>query len=142
MTEFTPLSATAGGVLIGLSAVLLMATTGRIAGVSGFVSRLLPPYADDQHFVRLAFVLGLVGAPWLFVAVSQHAVATDVTANTSLLVSAGLLVGFGSVWGSGCTSGHGVCGLARLSPRSLAATSIFMGAAALTVFVMRHVTGG
>ncbi len=142
MTEFTPLSATAGGVLIGLSAVLLMATTGRIAGVSGNVSRLLPPYADNQHFVRLAFVLGLMVAPWLFVALTQHAAATDVTANSTLLVPAGLLVGFGSVWGNGCTSGHGVCGLARLSLRSFAATSVFMGAAALTVFVTRHVTGG
>lgn len=130
MTEFTPISAMAGGVLAGLSVVLLMATTGRIAGVSGYVSRLLPPYADNQHFVRLAFVLGLMAAPWLFVALTQHAVETDVTANRALLVSAGLLVGFGSVWGSGCTSGHGVCGLARLSPRSLAATSVFMGAAA------------
>lgn len=142
MTEFTPLSAAAGGVLVGLSAVLLMATTGRIAGVSGFVSRLLPPYTDNQHVMRLAFVLGLMAAPWLFVALAQHAVETDVTANRALLVSAGLLVGFGSVWGSGCTSGHGVCGLARLSLRSLAATFVFMGAAALTVFVTRHVMGG
>ena len=142
LTEFTPLLATVGGVLIGLSAVLLMATTGRIAGVSGFVSRLLPPYADNQLFVRLAFVLGLMAAPWLFVALTHSVIEIVMTTNMALLVAAGLLVGFGSVWGSGCTSGHGVCGLARLSPRSLAATSVFMAAAAVTVFVTRHVIGG
>ncbi len=142
MTDFTPMSAAVGGILIGLAAVLLMAATGRVAGVSGFVSRLLPPYADNQLFVRLAFVLGLVASPWLFAAITRAPVATAVTSNPALLVPAGLLVGFGSVWGSGCTSGHGVCGLARLSPRSLTATAGFMTAALLTVFVTRHVLGG
>lgn len=142
MTDFTPVSAAAGGIVIGLAAVLLMATTGRIAGVSGFVSRLLPPYADSELFIRLAFVLGLIASPWLFVVVTQAPIETAVTSNTALLVPAGLLVGFGSVWGSGCTSGHGVCGIARLSPRSLAATAVFMATGLLTVFVSRHVLGG
>lgn len=142
LTEFTPLSAIAGGILIGLSAVLMMATTGRIAGVSGFISRLLPPYADDQTLSRLAFVAGLIAAPWLHSAVSRGAVDMAVTPNVPLLVSAGLLVGFGAVWGSGCTSGHGVCGVARLSRRSIAATAVFMTSGLATVFVSRHLLGG
>jgi uncharacterized membrane protein YedE/YeeE len=142
MTEFTPLSAAVGGILIGLSAVLMMATTGRIAGVSGFVSRLLPPYADDQTLSRLTFVAGLIAAPWLHSAIGRGAVDTTVTRNVVLLVSGGLLVGFGAVWGSGCTSGHGVCGVARLSKRSIAATAVFMTSGLATVFVSRHLLGG
>lgn len=142
MTDFTPISAAAGGALIGLAAVLLMAATGRIAGVSGFVSRLLPPYEDNQALVRLAFVAGLVAAPALFVLVSGTPIAVAITSNIGLLVSAGLLVGIGAVIGSGCTSGHGVCGIARLSPRSLAATAVFMSTAMLTVFASRHLLGG
>jgi uncharacterized membrane protein YedE/YeeE len=142
LTEFTPLSATAGGLLIGLSAVLMMATTGRIAGVSGFVSRLLPPYVDNQSLARLAFVAGLITAPWLYSATGQGAVDMTVTPNVTLLAAAGLLVGFGAVWGSGCTSGHGVCGVARLSRRSLAATVVFMMGGLATVFASRHLLGG
>jgi uncharacterized membrane protein YedE/YeeE len=142
LTEFTPLSATAGGILIGLSAVLMMATTGRIAGASGFVSRLLPPYVDDQSLARLAFVGGLIAAPWLYSATVRGAVDMTVTPNVALLTSAGLLVGFGAVWGSGCTSGHGVCGVARLSKRSIAATAVFMVAGLATAFASRHLLGG
>jgi uncharacterized membrane protein YedE/YeeE len=142
MTEFTPISAGIGGALIGLAAVLMMATTGRIAGVSGFVSRLLPPYEDNQWLVRLAFVAGLVAAPLLFGLASGTSIETTVTSNIGLLVPAGLLVGIGAVIGGGCTSGHGVCGIARLSPRSLTATAVFMGAALVTVFLSRHLLGG
>jgi uncharacterized membrane protein YedE/YeeE len=142
LTEFTPLSATAGGILIGLSAALMMSTTGRIAGVSGFVSRLLPPYVDDQSLARLAFVAGLITAPWLYSATVRGAVDMTVTRNVALLAGAGLLVGFGAVWGSGCTSGHGVCGVARLSWRSIAATAVFMVAGLATVFASRHLLGG
>jgi uncharacterized membrane protein YedE/YeeE len=141
MTDFTPASAISGGVLIGLAAVLLMATTGRIAGVSGFVSRLLPPYADRQTPARLAFIAGLVTAPWLYSQLTRQAVEVTVTANWALLAAAGLLVGFGAVWGSGCTSGHGVCGIARLSSRSILATMVFMASGLATVFVSRHVLG-
>ena len=141
MNNFTPLSAAIGGGLIGLAAVLLMATTGRIAGVSGFVSRLLPPFGDDQFFVRLAFVVGLIAAPPLYALATGHPVEILVTSNTGLLIVAGFLVGVGTVLGSGCTSGHGVCGIARLSPRSLVATAVFMATALLTVFVARHVLG-
>jgi uncharacterized membrane protein YedE/YeeE len=142
MTEFTPISAGIGGALIGLAAELMMATTGRIAGVSGFVSRLLPPYEDNQLLVRLAFVAGLVAAPLLFGLASGTSIETTVTSNIGLLVPAGLLVGIGAVIGGGCTSGHGVCGIARLSPRSLAATAVFMSTALVTVFVSRHLLGG
>lgn len=136
------LSAAVGGAIIGLSAVLMMATTGRIAGVSGLVSRLLPPYADNQAAARLSFVVGLVAAPVVYAAVTAAPVSIDVTESVPLLIAGGLLVGFGAVRGGGCTSGHGVCGTARLSARSLAATGVFMTTAAVTVFVIRHVLGG
>ena len=142
VTEFTPIAALAGGALIGGAAVLLMATTGRIAGVSGYVARLLPPYLDGLFYVRLAFVAGLMLAPLLFAIVMGVSVAHDITSNRLALIVGGLLVGLGTVMGGGCTSGHGVCGLARISRRSLAATLIFMTAGIVTVFIMRHTIGG
>ncbi|MFA5950069.1 MAG: YeeE/YedE family protein [Hyphomicrobium sp.] len=142
MDQFTPISSTLGGVLIGAAAVLLMLTTGRIAGVSGIISRLLPPHADDQPLERLAFLGGLLAAPLLLMAVEPFRTAAASTGSPVLLVSAGLLVGFGSVLGGGCTSGHGVCGLARLSVRSMTATAVFMLAGLFTVYVSRHLVGG
>lgn len=138
MTEFTPWSSAAGGALIGLAAVWLLAATGRIAGVSSILNRLLPPYNDRLWLDRLAFVAGLMIAPVLFVAAGGVTLQT-VSTNFVLLVVAGLLVGFGSTIGNGCTSGHGVCGISRLSRRSLVATLVFMFTGAVTVFVMRHV---
>jgi uncharacterized membrane protein YedE/YeeE len=137
-TSFTPVASFAGGALIGLSAVLLMWTKGRIAGVSGIAARLFPPYEDREFTGRLAFVAGLVAAPILVRLASGGWPAQTIEAGTAALVAAGFLVGFGSVWGSGCTSGHGVCGLSRLSLRSLVATATFMATGILTVFVMRH----
>jgi len=142
VTEFTPLSATIGGALIGLSAVILMAFDGRIAGISGIVGRLLPPYAGSDAPGALAFVLGLIAAPLVYDAVASVPFAQTVSANLGLLAFAGLLVGFGATIGGGCTSGHGVCGLARLSARSLAATATFMAAGFATVFLLRHGMGG
>jgi uncharacterized membrane protein YedE/YeeE len=142
MTTFTPLSSLLGGILIGLSAVLLMASEGRIAGISGIVARLLPPYTDNQTGGRLAFVIGLAAAPLVFLAATGHSVAQTVSSNLVLMTVAGLLVGFGSVWGNGCTSGHGVCGIARLSRRSMIATLVFMTTAAITLFLSRHAVGG
>jgi uncharacterized protein len=142
MTSFTPIASLLGGALIGASAVLLMTSHGRIAGISGIVARLLPPYADNGLSGRLAFVLGLLAAPFAVSAVTGLAVMQTVSGNLALMVGAGLLVGFGTVWGNGCTSGHGVCGIARLSPRSIVATLTFMAAAAATVFVVRHLMGG
>jgi uncharacterized membrane protein YedE/YeeE len=137
-TSFTPIASTIGGALIGLSAVMLMALTGRIAGVSGIAARLLPPYDDNQLAGRLAFVAGLVAAPVLTLAVTGRLPAQTIEAGAAMLVVAGLLVGFGSVWGNGCTSGHGVCGLSRLSLRALVATITFMITGLVTVFIARH----
>jgi uncharacterized membrane protein YedE/YeeE len=142
MTEFTPWASLIGGALIGLAAVLLMLAEGRIAGVSGIASRLLPPLRDGLPGGQFGFVLGLVAAPFAVMAVTGAPVVQTVSANMPLMAIAGLLVGFGTVLGNGCTSGHGVCGLSRLSLRSLAAVATFMIAAFATVFVMRHVLGG
>lgn len=139
MTEFTPLASLAGGALIGLSAVLLMVFEGRIAGISGIAGRLLPPYEDAGFRSRLAFVIGLIAAPLAYGFATCAPVTQTVSSNVALMVAAGLLVGFGSVYGNGCTSGHGVCGLSRLSARSLVATIVFMATAFVTVFVTRHV---
>lgn len=141
MTEFTPLASSIGGAMIGLSAILLMAWEGRIAGISGIAGRLLPPYRDSAFLSRLGFVIGLVAAPFLVMAATENPIMQTVSANLPLMVAAGLLVGFGSVYGNGCTSGHGVCGLARLSARSLVATLAFMTTAVVTVFVVRHLIG-
>lgn len=137
-TSFTPIASLLGGALIGLSAVLLMWATGRIAGVSGIVARLFPPYEDGEFAGRLAFVAGLIAAPVLVRLVTGSLPAQTIAAGTPVLIVAGLLTGFGAVWGSGCTSGHGVCGLSRLSVRSLVATITFMATGVATVFVIRH----
>ena len=138
MTEFTPLPSLFGGALIGLAVVLLMAANGRVAGISGIASRILPPYEDGEFGARLAFVAGLVAAPLVYLAVGGTIMQT-IGENLTLMIAAGLLVGFGSVYGGGCTSGHGVCGMARLSLRSLVATAVLMGVAMITGFFMRHV---
>lgn len=142
VTDFTPIPSLVGGVMIGAAAVTLMLATGRIAGVSGFVSRLLPPYGDKHFAIRAAFVAGLVAAPLVYSLLWTTEITHILTSSVPLLISAGLLVGFGSVIGSGCTSGHGVCGLARRSSRSVIATATFMIAAMTTVFLTRHVLGG
>jgi uncharacterized protein len=142
MTEFTPVASFVGGMLIGVAAVVLMAVNGRIAGVSGILSRLLPPYEDGALPTRLAFIVGIIAAPLLYTFAVGTPPAQTVSRNLPLMAAAGLLVGFGAVWGGGCTSGHGVCGLSRLSPRSLVATLTFMATGFITVFLARHVVGG
>ena len=141
MTEFTPLLSLLGGTLIGLSAVLLMAFHGRIAGMTGILTGLLPPVSTDWPW-RAAFIAGAIVASMLILSFSSGAIGFDSPASTPWLVISGLIVGVGVYFGSGCTSGHGVCGLARLSPRSIAATAIVMVTTAATVFVVRHVLGG
>ncbi|MES2229412.1 MAG: YeeE/YedE family protein [Burkholderiaceae bacterium] len=136
---FTPWTAFAGGMLIGLAAALFVLLNGRIAGISGILGGLLRPAGGDIAW-RAAFIFGLVAAPLvylLFAALPRP----QIDASYGALVAAGLLVGIGTRYGSGCTSGHGVCGLARLSPRSLVATLAFMGAGFVTVFVARHLFG-
>jgi hypothetical protein len=138
-TVFTPWTSLAGGMLIGLSAVILMAFNGRIAGVSGIAVRMFPPYLEKGVEGRVAFILGLVFGPLLYATITGAWAPFAITAGTATLVAAGLLVGFGSIWGNGCTSGHGVCGLSRLSVRSLVAVATFMATAIVTVFIVRHV---
>ena len=142
-TEFTPFASLLGGGIIGLSAVVLLATQGRIAGISGIVSRLLPPSVDKAGLPQgIIFLIGLLLAAPLWFVLTGAAPVQMVSSNGLLLVIAGLLVGFGAVMGNGCTSGHGVCGISRGSARSIAATMIFMATAFVTVFVLRHVVGG
>ena len=142
-TEFTPFASLLGGGLIGLSAVVLLAAHGRIAGISGIVSRIIPPSVDKAGLPQgIIFLIGLLlAAPLWFVLIGSAPVQM-VSSNGLLLIIAGLLVGFGSVIGNGCTSGHGVCGISRGSARSIAATMTFMATAFVTVFVLRHVVGG
>ena len=134
--SFTPWPALAGGALIGLAAALLLLLNGRVAGISGVLGGLLKPVKGDIAW-RAAFVLGLVGAPLAYLLFARLPVPR-IDAEYAALIAAGLLVGVGTRYGSGCTSGHGVCGLARLSPRSLAATACFMASGFATVFVIRH----
>ena len=137
-TTFTPIASLAGGALIGLAAVMLMAFSGRIAGVSGIAARLLPPFVDRELAGRLAFLAGLVAVPSIFLLATGQFPAQSIQTGGLVLMIAGLLVGFGSVWGNGCTSGHGVCGISRLSVRSLVATAVFMATGFATTFVVRH----
>ena len=141
MANFTPLSAAIGGALIGLSAALLMLLMGRVAGISGIFGGCLAPTAFDRGW-RLAFLGGLILAPVTAVLVGYGVPVPAMPASWWVIVGAGLLVGFGTRLGAGCTSGHGICGIARLSPRSIAATAIFMLTAIVTVVVMRHGWGG
>ena len=134
--HFTPWRSLAGGTLIGLAAAILIVANGRIAGISGILGGLLRPARNDWGW-RLAFVIGLLAAPAVYALVAPLPVPR-IEAGTAVLVIAGLLVGFGTRLGGGCTSGHGVCGLARMSPRSLAATLGFMAAGFATVFLVRH----
>jgi uncharacterized protein len=137
LTEFTPILSTAGGVLIGLSAILLMWLNGRIAGMTGIVSGVIPPLAVDWLW-RAAFIVGAIAAPLIWLAFGQNIAFAVPVSKTALLVG-GVIVGIGVTFGGGCTSGHGVCGIARLSPRSIAATIVFMLTTFATVFLIRHV---
>jgi uncharacterized membrane protein YedE/YeeE len=140
MANFTPLSAAIGGALIGLSAAMLMLMLGRIAGISGILGATLGLGTGDRLW-RLAFIAGLILAPVAAAFVGHPAPVPQMPASWGVIIAAGLLVGFGARLGGGCTSGHGVCGISRLSVRSIVATCVFMAAAGIVVFVMRHVIG-
>jgi uncharacterized membrane protein YedE/YeeE len=135
--HFTPWASLAGGILLGLASAIFILVNGRILGISGILGGLFRPKAGDVGW-RLSFLLGLLVAPLLYALVAGP-ITPRIDAGWVTVVIAGLLVGVGTRYGSGCTSGHGVCGLSRLSPRSLVATLAFMGAGFVTVFVMRHV---
>ena len=143
-TNFTPWASLLGGALIGLSSVMVMLLFGRIAGIIGIASRALQAAAvpSQDWYWRIAFIIGLLAAPVAVWLVTGDPVEQSVSGNLPAMAVAGLLVGFGSTLGSGCTSGHGVCGLARLSTRSLVAVLTFMAFGFATVFVLRHVIGG
>ncbi|CAG9166554.1 YeeE/YedE family protein [Cupriavidus respiraculi] len=138
-TAFTPWASLAGGMLIGIAAGMLILLNGRIAGISGVLGGLLRPARGDVSW-RLAFIAGLLGAPLVY-ALATALPRPQIDAGYVELVLAGLLVGTGTRYGSGCTSGHGVCGVSRLSPRSLVATAAFMASGFVTVFVVRHMIG-
>ncbi len=135
MSHFTPVAALIGGILIGLSATLLWAGLGRIAGISGIVAGIRTP---DRAW-RIVFLAGLIAAPLLYRLVGGTTVAPVIAASPWVVIAGGLLVGFGTWLGGGCTSGHGVCGMARLSLRSIAATAVFMAAAMVTVYLTHHI---
>jgi uncharacterized membrane protein YedE/YeeE len=141
MTAFDPLSALLGGALIGLASVLLMLLLGRIAGISGILAGSFNGAGADKGW-RLAFLAGLVAAPLIASAAGYPILPPQMPSNWIIIAAAGLLVGFGTRVSGGCTSGHGVCGVARLSPRSIVATIIFMGTAMIVVAIMRHGLGG
>jgi uncharacterized membrane protein YedE/YeeE len=141
MANFTPLSAAIGGALIGLSAVLLMLLAGRVAGISGIAAGILGIGSIDRDW-RIAFIAGVILAPVIAMLVGYAVPVPAMPTSWVIVIAAGLLVGFGARLGGGCTSGHGICGIARLSKRSIAATMIFMGTAVVTVALIRHVIGG
>jgi uncharacterized membrane protein YedE/YeeE len=138
---FTPIPSLLGGIILGVAAALYVLFHGRILGISGIISGLLRPKSGDRAW-RMALILGLLTAPLLAALLFEIHPIVEVEADWLAVVIAGLLVGFGTQYGSGCTSGHGICGLSRLSPRSLVATVSFMTAGFLIVFVLRHVIGG
>lgn len=137
---FTPFASLTGGIILGLASAIFILVNGRILGISGILGGLLPPKAGDTTW-RVAFLLGMLAAPTVFHAVvpAQYITAPRIDASDWMVIAAGLLVGIGTRYASGCTSGHGVCGLSRLSPRSLVATLSFMGAGFVMVYVLRHI---
>lgn len=140
MTDFTPLSAAIGGLLIGLASALLLFANGRVAGISGILGQAMWPAAGEERGWRIAFIAGLpIGAA--IIAQLSGPLETQIDASAPVLVLAGLFVGFGTRLGNGCTSGHAVCGMSRGSSRSFAATLAFMAVAGVTVFVVRHMLG-
>ena len=140
-TTFTPWQSLAGGGLIGLASVLLMAVMGRIMGATGILAGVLAPAGWSDWSWRFAVVLGMITGPLVVLAVTGQMPAVEVPVSMPMLIVGGFIVGLGVTFGSGCTSGHGVCGMARLSPRSIGATVTFMITTGITVFVIRHVFG-
>jgi uncharacterized membrane protein YedE/YeeE len=136
--EFTPLMSFIGGLLIGAAALILMVTKGRVMGISGILAGMMPASSSFEFLWRLAFVAGVIAGPLLLVHFDLYVINVVSVADGAMLYLAALLVGVGTAIGSGCTSGHGICGLARLSPRSFAAVMVFVLAGVVTVTVLRH----
>ncbi|SFT91236.1 YeeE/YedE family protein [Sedimentitalea nanhaiensis] len=140
-TAFTPFQSLGGGALIGLASVLLMATIGRVMGATGILAGLMQPANFSDWAWRAAVLAGMISGPIAVLLITGKLPAVQVPISTTMLVIGGFIVGIGVTFGSGCTSGHGVCGMARLSPRSIAATITFMLTTGITVFVVRHILG-
>jgi uncharacterized membrane protein YedE/YeeE len=141
-TAFTPWQSLGGGLLIGTSAVLLMLVSGRVMGATGVLAGLVAPVSRADATWRLVLLLGMLTAPLVYLLITGRMPEVSVPVSTPMLILGGLVVGVGVTFGGGCTSGHGVCGIARLSPRSIVATLVFMASCIATVFVIRHVIGG
>ena len=141
MTEFTPWASLIGGMLIGLASVLLMAFQGRIFGATGILAGFISPSSSSDWAWRAALLAGMVSGPAVYLAATGGWPEIVVPVSTAMLIVGGVIVGIGVTFGSGCTSGHGVCGVARLSRRSIVTTATFMVATAITVYVVRHVIG-
>jgi len=141
-TDFTPLASLSGGILIGIASVLLMANFGRVMGATGILAGFLMPKDRNDWGWRASLLAGMVSAPALYWITTGQTVTVEVPVSTAAMILGGLIVGVGVTYGGGCTSGHGVCGIARLSPRSIVATAVFMIAAIVTVYITRHVIGG
>lgn len=141
-TAFTPIASLSGGILIGIASTLLMLTLGRVMGATGVLAGLFQPASVQDFGWRAALLAGMVSGPTLVWLISGEMPVVEVPVSTVALIVGGLIVGVGVTYGSGCTSGHGVCGMARLSPRSIAATVTFMIFTGVTVYLMRHVFGG
>jgi len=142
VTEFTPFASFIGGALIGVSAVFLMFTLGRVMGATGILAGVIFPNSTQDWLWRSLMLLGMLTGPWVFKLITGTLPTVTVTASPLMIVVGGLIVGIGVTLGSGCTSGHGVCGLARISKRSLVAVPAFMFSTVITVYVLRHVLGG
>lgn len=141
-TSFTPLASLAGGVLIGVAATMLMLFLGRVMGATGVLAGLIQPVSGQDFAWRAALLAGMISGPLVVFGLTGQMPAVEVPVSLPMLVLGGLIVGIGVTYGSGCTSGHGVCGMARLNPRSIVATATFMVFTGLTVYVIRHVMGG
>lgn len=141
VTEFTPWASLAGGILIGLASVMLMAFQGRIFGATGILAGFITPSSSSDWTWRALLLAGMVTGPVVYLLATGDWPAIEVPISTPMMIIGGFIVGIGVTFGSGCTSGHGVCGMARLSRRSIVATATFMLFTAITVFVIRHVIG-
>jgi uncharacterized membrane protein YedE/YeeE len=141
-TEFTPLISLIGGLLIGMASVLLMLLRGRVFGATGILAGFISPESSSDWAWRATLLAGMVSGPLVVLAITGQMPAVEVPVSNLALIVGGVIVGLGAAFGGGCTSGHGVCGMARFSPRSITATIVFMLATFVTVFVIRHILGG
>ncbi len=141
-TEFTPLASTFGGLLIGLASVMLMWARGNVLGATGILTGFLQPTSSTDWAWRAVILLGMMTGPFVYLFLTGSMPTIEVPISRTTMIIGGFIVGIGVTYGAGCTSGHGVCGMARLSPRSIVATLSFMAGTAIMVFVMRHLVGG